>query len=222
MKRKHRQRFGPWLEEMMMEHLYPWHKLASDLALAHALTEDSQLQIATELSKAIQKGTVQCWQENGDPIRGAVPLENLLSLIPHLTVSEGNAWLKRKGYLQEWKPAAFVAPPVEAGPDYSILVTRQELIDAYKIFTGMDKTWFANVSDSPKLLAARKLSGQGGRGRNIEPFFCPYKVMLWLIDKKRKKGRRISSDKAWEILEKHFPNVFNIYSIGDSRTNEPG
>ena len=206
----------------MMDRVYPWHQLAKDIAIADALTEGSELQIATELSQAIQKGKVQCWQENGEPIRGAVPLDQIRRRAPHLTVAEGNAWLKRKDYLQEWKPTGSVAPPVAAGADYSILATRQELIDAYKIFTGMDKTWFANVSDSPKLLAARKLSGQGGRGRNIEPFFCPYKVMLWLIDKKRKKGRRISSDKAWEILEKHFPNVFNIYSIGDSRTNEPG
>ena len=205
-----------------MERVYPWQQFLNDIAVADALTGDSELQIATELSKSIQTGTVQCWKENGDPIRGAVPLDQIRRRAPHLTVAEGNAWLKRKDYLQEWKPTGSVAPPVAAGVDYSILATRQDLIDAYRAFTGMDMTWFKNVTHSPKLLAARKLSGQGGRGRNIEPFFCPYKVMLWLIDKKRKKGRRISSDKAWEILEKHFPNVFNIYSIGDSRTNGPG
>ena len=202
-----------------MEHLYPWHKLATDVALAYALTADRELQIATELSLAIQTEGVQCWKENGDPIRGAVPLKNLLSLIPHLTVAEGNAWLKRKGYLQEWKPAAFVAPPVAAGPDYSILATRQDLIDAYRAFTGMDITWFDNLTHSPRLQKARKVLGQGIKGRSIEPYFCPYLVMDWLIDRKRKKGRPISSDKAWEILEKRFTKVFNIYSLGDTRTD---
>jgi hypothetical protein len=203
---------------MMMEHLYPWHKLASDLALAYALTEDSQLQIATELSKAIQTSNVQCWQENGDPIRGAVPFDQIRRRAPHLTVAEGNAWLKRNGYLQEWKPVASVAPPVAAGPDYSILATRQDLIDAYGAFTGMDIGWVKNVTDSTKLQKARKVLGAGLKGRRVEPLFCPYEVMEWLIDKKRRKGRPIASDKAWEILEKRFFKVYNICSPGDTRT----
>lgn len=202
-----------------MEHLYPWHKLASDLALAYALTEDSQLQIATELSKAIQTSKVQCWQENGDPIRGAIPLEKIRQQAPHLTVAEGNSWLKRKGYLWEWKPAASFAPPVNAGPDYSILATRQDLIDAYRAITGMDMTWFDNLKNSPKLQKARKVLGKAIKGRSIEPLFCPYEVMEWLIDKKRRKGRPMLSDKAWEILEKRFPKVYNIYSLGDTRTD---
>jgi len=98
----------------MMEHLYPWHKLASDLALAYALTEDNQLQIATELNKAIQTSNVQCWQENGDPIRGAVPFDQIRRRAPHLTVAEGNAWLKRNGYLQEWVPLQSVVSPALA------------------------------------------------------------------------------------------------------------
>ena len=97
-----------------MEHLYPWHKLASDLALGYALTEDSQLQIATELSKSIQKGTVQCWKENGDPIRGAVPVDQIRRRAPHLTVAEGNAWLMRNEYLQKWVPVQSVGSPAPA------------------------------------------------------------------------------------------------------------
>ena len=202
-----------------MERVYPWQQFLNDIAVADALTGDSELQIATELSKSIQKGTVQCWNENGDPIRGAVPLDQIRRRAPHLTVAEGNAWLKRNGYLQEWKPVASVAPPVEAGPDYSILATRQDLIDAYRAFTGMDITWFDNLTHSPRLQKARKVLGQGIKGRSIEPYFCPYLVMDWLIDRKRKKGRPISSDKAWEILERRFPKVFNIYSSCDTRTD---
>jgi hypothetical protein len=202
---------------MTMESLYPWHQLATDIALAYELEKDSELKMATELSQAIQTGALQCWQENGDPIRGAVLFEQIRRRAPHLTVAEGNAWLKRNGYLQEWQPAASIAPPEEAGPDYSILATRQELIDAYRAFTGMDMRWFDNVTDSPKLQKARKVRGEGKKGRSIEPLFCPYLVMGWLIDKKRRKGRPITSDKAWEILEKHFSKVYNIYSAGETR-----
>lgn len=202
-----------------MENLYAWHRLASDVALAYDLEKDSELKMATELNLAIQTGVVQCWQENGDPIRDAVPFDQIRRRSPHLTVAEGNAWLRRNGYLQKWKPMASVTPLGEAGPDYSILATRQELIDAYRAFTGMDMGWFKNVTDSPKLQKARKVLGEGKKSQSIEPLFCPYMVMDWLIDKKRRKGRPISSDKAWEILEKHFSKVYNIYSAGDTRTD---
>ena len=88
-----------------MEPLYAWHQLAADIALSYQLTEDRELVMATELSLAIQTGKVQCWNANGDPIRGAVSLENFRNPLPHLTVTEGNAWLKSKGYLQEWTPS---------------------------------------------------------------------------------------------------------------------
>lgn len=97
-----------------MESLYAWHQLASDVALACELEEDSELKMATELSLAIQTGAVQCWQENGDPIRGAIPFDQIRRRAPHLTVAEGNAWLKSNGYLQEWKPVASVGSPVPA------------------------------------------------------------------------------------------------------------
>ncbi|MEY4645631.1 MAG: hypothetical protein RLZZ596_2462 [Pseudomonadota bacterium] len=88
-----------------MEPLYAWHQLAADVALAYKLTEESELQMATQLSQAIQTGAVNCWQVNGEPILGAVSLENMRKPVPLLTVAEGNAWLKRAGYLQEWAPA---------------------------------------------------------------------------------------------------------------------
>jgi len=88
-----------------MEPLYPWYQLAADIALTYKLTEDRELAMATEVNRAIQTKKIQCWSVNGDPIRGAVPLQNLRNPIPHLTVTEGNAWLKGNGYLQEWAPA---------------------------------------------------------------------------------------------------------------------
>lgn len=88
-----------------MEPLYAWHQLAADVALAYGLSDKSELEMATQLNRAIQTGKIRCWQANGEPIRGAITLEKMRNPVPLLTVSEGNAWLKIEGYLQEWAPA---------------------------------------------------------------------------------------------------------------------
>ncbi len=103
--------------------------------------------------------------------------------------------------------------------DYTKLATRQQLIDAYGPFTGMSAEWFHNLRDAPGLRHARKVTGQGGRGHIKEPLFCPYEVMAWLIAPKRRKGREMSDDTAWRMLETHFPSVYAQYSIGDTRTD---
>lgn len=102
--------------------------------------------------------------------------------------------------------------------DYSVLAIRSQLVDAFGAFTGMDKTWFKNLNDLPGLKNARRATGTGGRGRSSEPMFCPYEVMQWLLNPKRKKGRPLSQDKGWEILEKNFKKVYYQRSIGDTRT----
>lgn len=106
------------------------------------------------------------------------------------------------------------APVVPDEIDFTMVATRKELIDAFGPFTGMDKTWFDNLNTSPKLKAARKYTGQGGR-HNAEPLFCPYEVMQWMADPKRKKGKPLSDTTAWRLLKSHFPKVHNQYSIGD-------
>lgn len=98
--------------------------------------------------------------------------------------------------------------------DLSLLATRQLLIDAFGKFTEMNMTWFKNLTDVPKLKAARKHRGQGGRNRS-EPLFCPYEVMQWLADPRRKKGRKLSDATAWRLLKSHFPTVYALNSIGD-------
>lgn len=87
-----------------MEPLYAWHQLATDIANAYELDEDRELEMATQLSLAIQTGKVQCWKANGDPIRGAIALKNFRNPLPHLTATEGNAWLKSNSYLEKWAP----------------------------------------------------------------------------------------------------------------------
>lgn len=116
------------------------------------------------------------------------------------------------------------ASAVDGGADYStdftMLATRQQLVDAFGSFSDMNASWFTNLKDAPRLEAARKVTGQGGRGHIAEPLFCPYEVMLWMADPKRRKGRKLSENKAWGLLEKHFPKVYNAHSIGDPRAQD--
>ena len=84
----------------------------------------------------------------------------------------------------------------------------------------MDASWFRNIKDTPALLAARKVTGQGGRSHIAEPWFCPFEVMQWLADSKRRKGRKLSTEKAWELLEKNFPKVHSAQSVSDPRAGD--
>jgi hypothetical protein len=104
-----------------------------------------------------------------------------------------------------------------SSPDLALLATRQQLIDAFGAFTGMDQGWFKNLKDSPALLDARKIKGSGGRGHLEEPLFCPVDVMRWLVSDTRKKGIKLGEGKAWELLEKHFPKAYSAHSAADPR-----
>jgi hypothetical protein len=109
------------------------------------------------------------------------------------------------------------APAISA-IDTSMLATRAQLIAAFGTFSGMNIAWFKNLKDVPALLDARKVDGRGQRGRSVEPLFCPMEVMNWLMDPKRKKGRKFHSDeKPWELLERHFPMLYSKHSAGDPR-----
>lgn len=101
--------------------------------------------------------------------------------------------------------------------DLAMLATRDQLISAFGVFTGMDKSWFKSLDDVPMLKVARKVVGRGQRGATIEPLFCPFEVMQWLISPSRKKGRRLGENKGWELLEKHFPRVYATKSPADPR-----
>jgi hypothetical protein len=116
------------------------------------------------------------------------------------------------------KDDATPAPVVVSEIDFTMVATRKELIDAFGKFTNMDMTWFDNLTDSPKLRAARKITGQGGR-HSAEPLFCPYEVMQWLADPKRRKGKPLNNETAWRLLKGNFGKVYNQYSIGDPNSD---
>lgn len=98
--------------------------------------------------------------------------------------------------------------------DYRALATPEELISAFGNFTGMDASWFTSIKDKPALRAARKKPGTGGRNPT-PPLFCPYEVMLWLVDEGRKTGTSIQPETGWRILKNHFPRAYEPRAIGD-------
>jgi hypothetical protein len=103
--------------------------------------------------------------------------------------------------------------------DYLLLATREQLIEAFWSFTGMDASWFDNLKDTPALLAARKVAGRGGRGHIEEPMFNAFEVLQWLTNKARRKGRPLPTDKGWDLFERHFPRAYAAYSTVDPRTD---
>jgi hypothetical protein len=107
--------------------------------------------------------------------------------------------------------------PISTKIDYTLLATREELISTFGPATGMDLGWFKTPKDSPGLLAARRVKGRGQRGRTQEPLFCPYAIMQWLTDPKRRRGRKLTSNKGWDLLERNFLRVYAQYSVGDPR-----
>lgn len=162
---------------------------------------------------------------------GRVTLADALNdYIPHLSASEAAPLLPVNAELQQFKlsvtpqqtapatDAATPAPVVADEIDFTMVATRTELIDAFGKFTDMNMAWFDNLTDAPKLKAARKFTGQGGR-HSAEPLFCPYEVMQWLADPKRRKGKPLSNGTAWRLLKGSFPKVYNQYSIGDPNAN---
>lgn len=148
-----------------------------------------------------------------------------------VTPTDVNAWLEKQAAPYRWnadatetepEPVPVIAGSASNAPacDFSMLATRDQLIEAFGRFTGMDASWFNNLKDTPALLAARKQAGQGGRGHIAEPWFCPFEVMHWLADSKRRKGRKLSPEKAWELLERNFPKVHSAQSVSDPRAGD--
>lgn len=115
------------------------------------------------------------------------------------------------------QPAPQPVPVVQPEAiDFGMLATPEQLINTFGNHTGMCKAWFSNLTDTPRLLIARKVAGTGGK-HHTPPLFCPFEVMQWLIDEKRKKGRKVSPEKAWQLLQSNFEKVYNTRSAGDPR-----
>ena len=143
--------------------------------------------------------------------------------LPAIAVNDFSQWLQSEGeapsiHIQAWidaivpaetKPQA--APFIENDPaPLHLLATPAQLIAVFGIFTGMDKKWFNNAKDSPRLMAARHIAGIGGR-KGREPLYFVFQVMQWLIDAKRRKGKPMQDATGWRVLQRQFPRVYEEY-----------
>lgn len=110
--------------------------------------------------------------------------------------------------------AVALAGDVYTPPDYARLATPDELVAAFGSY-GLKRSWFDDLKGRKWLLEARKVLGQGQRGRRCKPLFCPFEVMTGLIDKSRTS--KLSPKAGWRILEQEFPAVYAAKSVGDPR-----
>ena len=109
---------------------------------------------------------------------------------------------------QAAQKAAYAIEP--APPPWHLLATPSDLIKVFGTITGMNKTWFNNVKDTPGLKAAKHTAGAGGhKGR--EPLYRVFDVMLWLINPKRRKGNAMQEATGWRLLKNQFPKVYGEY-----------
>ena len=100
---------------------------------------------------------------------------------------------------------------IKAAPTpWHLLATPSELINAFGVITGMDKSWFNNVKDTPNLKAAIHTAGIGGR-KGREPLYFVFPVMQWLISEKRRKGKPMNESTGWRLLKNQFPKVYAEY-----------
>jgi hypothetical protein len=150
------------------------------------------------------------------------PTNDLVFAYAHVRIADIDTWLETQGVDYRFPEAQKKPVKSDDAIDYSALATRQQLISAFGAFTGMDKTWFQNLKDKPKLQRACKVTGQGQRSHTVEPMFCPYEVMQWLIDPKRKKGKPLLIETGWKLLGRHFENVYNQQSVNDPREAPEG
>ena len=102
------------------------------------------------------------------------------------------------------------ATPEPAPTPWHLLATPAELIVAFESLTGMNKAWFNNAKDAPKLKAALYSAGQGGRNGR-EPLYFVFPIMQWLIDPKRRKGTTMKEATGWRVLRNKFPKVYEDY-----------
>jgi hypothetical protein len=97
--------------------------------------------------------------------------------------------------------------------DHKQLAYKHHLIKAFGPFTGMNETWFKKL-EGP-LLRSKKVNGRGGRGCTIEPMFCPYEIVKWLTGTgfRKKNSRKISANKAWQLLKSNWPEVYEMHHL---------
>ena len=124
--------------------------------------------------------------------------------------------------VQQTDPDLMHSPPGQStAVDYSLLAEPKRLIEAFGRNTGMNLKWFRDVKESPGLEKARKVPGKPGRG-GFPAMYCPYEVLLWLIDPKRKRGQHLHPNTYWRLLQQNFPKVYDMHAREDTRMDVQG
>jgi hypothetical protein len=97
--------------------------------------------------------------------------------------------------------------------DVKYWATTNSLVEAFEPY-GLTEKKIRNGS-TKYIGDARKLQGQGGRGRAVQPMFCPYEIMQGLVNKA--KPKLLNERRGWEILEKRFANTYGKFQEQDPR-----
>jgi hypothetical protein len=187
------------------------HVLAESLANASAkIMLDSMLDAARTSQLIVRHVNTQLpidWSKNN------------IHPYHHVKIADIDTWLETQGVDYRFPEAQKKPVKSDDAIDHSALATRQQLISAFGTFTGMSEEWFDNITDKPKLLAARKVVGKSRKGEIVVPLFCPYEVMLWLVGGKlRAKGaKKVSLNTGWRLLQRHFKIAYELVSKNDPR-----
>ena len=178
-----------------------------DEAMRHAF---ERLQFEDAIEKAVRSGLLQPRAPGTClPMRMATPTS--VVTVTDLAQFLADIQCSVEIVSAEASPAP-VADSAGDAPAWHLMASPEELCTAFGAFTGMTKDWFNNLSDKPKLKAARFRPGVGGRN-NVEPLFYVYPVLQWLIDKRRKTGRPMQEATGWRMLRQHFPKVYEAYEL---------
>ena len=159
-----------------MEGLTRIHEWLSAGALAHGISEDEMLKIVEEARTAIHEGKLRCWNRNGMPSHGGVPLEKQRRVDPHITDEAGNQWLKANGYLWSWShgSARLTRQPFavkEKAPAAWIALARQRAVELIK--ERMDRDLYPNQNVIADQIA-KEFRKDGIHGKSGKPLKGEY------------------------------------------------
>jgi hypothetical protein len=220
-------------------HPWPWEKMDADQRRNRAQTWDfendpTKIELRSGIDALTNKESPHYSMEEKKRLRGDVPTEQPAKVepredLPPLEFGGVETYpLPRapvnsvdEAQSQAVADTATPEPQDETADDereledqipWHLLAPPSVLIDAFKTYTGMDKSWFDKVDSTPGLLAARRVRGKSGRN-GFAAQYLVFEVMKWLIDPKpRKKGKKFISDvAAWRVLKHKFPKVYEEY-----------
>lgn len=97
--------------------------------------------------------------------------------------------------------------------DVRFWATTDSLVEAFEPY-GLTEEKIRNGS-TKYIEDAKKLQGQGGKGRAVQPMFCPYEIMQGLVHKA--KPKLLKECRGWEILEKRFSTTYTKFQKQDPR-----